>query len=76
MNRGIDFNQVYKEFHPRILHYISRLTDGSEAEDITQEVFQKISSSLDGFKEKTKTLCLDMPHSYQYCFEQVAGAFI
>jgi RNA polymerase sigma-70 factor (ECF subfamily) len=54
MNRRIDFNQVYKEFQPRILHYISSLTKGREAEDITQEVFQRISRSLDGFKEKSK----------------------
>jgi RNA polymerase sigma-70 factor (ECF subfamily) len=54
MNSRIYFNQVYKEFQPKILHYISSLTKGREAEDITQEVFQKISSSLDGFKEKSK----------------------
>jgi RNA polymerase sigma-70 factor (ECF subfamily) len=50
MSSDIDFIQVYKEFHPKILHYISRLTGNNESEDITQEVFEKINRGLADFK--------------------------
>lgn len=45
-----DFESLYKEFHPKILRYVSRMTSPEEAEDITQEVFLKASRSLGGFK--------------------------
>jgi RNA polymerase sigma-70 factor (ECF subfamily) len=54
MSRGIDFNEVYEEFKPKVLLYISRLTNSHDAEDIMQEVFQKISRGLEGFQEKSK----------------------
>ena len=50
MNGEIDFKEVYEEFQPRILHYLSRLTDHHEAEDMAQEVFEKVSRALKGFK--------------------------
>ncbi len=53
MSPIISFNEVYKEFQPKILHYISRLTGNYEAEDITQEVFEKISRGLEGFKGRS-----------------------
>ncbi|UCD32962.1 MAG: hypothetical protein JSV38_03535 [Desulfobacterales bacterium] len=43
MSSEIDFSQIYEEFKPKILHYLSRLTDQQEAEDIAQEVFEKAS---------------------------------
>jgi RNA polymerase sigma-70 factor (ECF subfamily) len=54
MNEEIDFNKVYKEYQPKILHYITRLTGNHEAEDVTQEVFEKISRSLEGFRGESK----------------------
>jgi len=54
MVRETDFNKVYKEYQPKILHYISRLTSDNEAEDITQEVFEKINRGLSGFKGKSQ----------------------
>jgi RNA polymerase sigma-70 factor (ECF subfamily) len=54
MGRGIDFNEVYEEFKPKVLLYISRLTNTHDAEDITQEAFEKISRGLEGFQEKSK----------------------
>jgi len=50
MGTEIDFIEIYKEFQPKILHYVARMTGIDEAEDITQEVFQKISLSLEDFK--------------------------
>jgi RNA polymerase sigma-70 factor (ECF subfamily) len=54
MRKKIDFNEVYMEFHPKIIRYISRLAGPNEAEDIAQEVFEKISSSLGGFRGESK----------------------
>lgn len=54
MNMEIDFNQVYEEFHPKIFHYLSRLTNPHEAEDIAQEVFEKVNRSLRNFKGDSK----------------------
>ena len=54
MREKIDFNEVYMEFYPKIIRYISRLVGPNEAEDIAQEVFEKTSSSLGGFKGKSK----------------------
>jgi RNA polymerase sigma-70 factor (ECF subfamily) len=54
MVRETDFNGVYKEYHPKILRFISRLTSEHEAEDITQEVFEKVNRGLAGFKGKSQ----------------------
>jgi len=54
MNMEIDFNEVYEEFYPKILHYLSRLTNPHEAEDIAQEVFEKVNRSLRNFKGESK----------------------
>jgi len=54
MKVKIDFNEVYEEFQPKILHYIARMTGIDEAEDITQEVFQKVSFALEDFKGESK----------------------
>ena len=49
-----DFNKVFEEFQPKILHYIARMTGIDEAEDITQEVFQKVSFAIENFKGESK----------------------
>jgi RNA polymerase sigma-70 factor (ECF subfamily) len=54
MNMEIDFNEVYEEFHPKILYYLSRLTNPHEAQDIAQEVFEKVNRSLRNFKGESK----------------------
>ena len=54
MTEEIDFKEVYKEFQPKILHYIERLTGNHEAEDVTQEVFEKVSRRLEGFRGDSK----------------------
>ena len=54
MSMEIDFNEVYEEFYPKILLYISRLTNPHEAEDIAQEVFEKVNRSLKNFKGESK----------------------
>ncbi len=50
----MDFQEIYTEFQPRILHYLSRMMGPEEAEDVTQEVFEKVNRSLDGFRGQSK----------------------
>jgi len=49
-----DFLKIYNDFYQKIIHYLSRIVGPNEAEDLAQEVFDKISRSLGGFKEKSK----------------------
>jgi len=48
--REVDFNTVYSLFYARILRYLTRLVGPTEAEDVSQEVFSKISRSLAEFR--------------------------
>lgn len=48
------FNAIFEEYHPRILRYLTRIVGPDEAEDLAQEVFDKISRGLEGFQEKSK----------------------
>ena len=45
-----DFSKIYDEYYPKIVRYLARLIGESEAEDAAQEVFVKISRSLDSFR--------------------------
>jgi RNA polymerase sigma-70 factor (ECF subfamily) len=54
MSVEIDFNEIYEEFYPKIVRYLSRLTGQQEAEDIAQEVFEKASRGLKSFKGESK----------------------
>lgn len=38
-----EFRKIYDTFRPRILRYLKRLIGEHEAEDLSQEVFAKIS---------------------------------
>ncbi len=42
----VDFDALYRTFHPRILRYLARLIGIDEAEDAAQEVFAKISRAV------------------------------
>ncbi len=54
MKTEFDFNEVYETFQPKILNYMSQLIGRHEAEDITQEVFAKVSRGLKNFKGASK----------------------
>lgn len=45
-----DFLQVYGEFHPKIQRYLTRLLGPTEADDVAQEVFAKVSQALPQFR--------------------------
>ena len=46
----MDFQDVYDEFQPRIRRFLSRLVGPDEAEDLTQDVFLKVSQALPEFR--------------------------
>jgi RNA polymerase sigma-70 factor (ECF subfamily) len=50
----ISFKEIYEEFHPKILRYLSRLAGRDAAEDIAQEVFEKVSRNLGSFRGESK----------------------
>lgn len=50
----MEFDTIYSTFHPRILHYLARLIGPDEAEDLAQDVFVRISRSLDEFRNESQ----------------------
>ncbi len=49
-----DFQKIHADFRPKILRYLTRLVGAQEAEDITQEVFVKISQALHTFRGESQ----------------------
>ena len=49
-----DFKKIYDEYYQRIVQYLTRITGSDDAEDIAQDVFDKINSGLEGFQGKSK----------------------
>lgn len=49
-----NFEQVYTSFQPKIYRYLTRLVGASEAEDLTQEVFMKVSKAQENFRKESK----------------------
>ncbi len=54
MKTRADFDTIFREFQPKILHYVSRLAGSHDAEDITQEVFEKVSQRLESFRGESE----------------------
>jgi RNA polymerase sigma-70 factor (ECF subfamily) len=52
--RPISFAEIYGEFEPKIRRYLSRLVGRTESEDLTQEVFAKVSQALPEFRGDSK----------------------
>ena len=50
----MDFPTLYTEFHPNIQRYLTRLVGDYEAEDLTQDVFIRISQALPNFRGESK----------------------
>src|SRR5512133_600202 len=44
------FQEIHDTFRPKIFRYLVRLVGEQEAEDLTQEVFLKVSQSLESFR--------------------------
>lgn len=45
-----EFQKIYEDYQPRIHRYLVRMVGEDESEDLTQEVFVKISTSLEDFR--------------------------
>ncbi len=46
----LEFEQIHESFRPKIQRYLTRLIGEYEAEDLTQEVFVKVSRALKNFR--------------------------
>jgi len=51
---ALDFQEIHDDFRPRILRYLTRLVGQNEAEDLTQDVFLRISQALPAFRGKSQ----------------------
>lgn len=49
-NTELEFRSIYETFQPKILRYMTHMVGESDAEDLTQEVFVKISRALKTFR--------------------------
>jgi RNA polymerase sigma-70 factor (ECF subfamily) len=50
----LNFQKIYSAFQPRIYRYLIRLVGEFEAEDLTQEVFTKVSQALKDFRGESQ----------------------
>jgi RNA polymerase sigma-70 factor (ECF subfamily) len=50
----LNFQAIFDEFQPRILRYIGNMVGDADAEDVTQEIFIKISRALPDFRGESK----------------------
>jgi RNA polymerase sigma-70 factor (ECF subfamily) len=50
----LEFQVIYNDFHPRILRYLTNIVGENEAEDLTQDVFVKVSRVLENFRGECK----------------------
>lgn len=55
-NDHTSFDAMYRDYYPRIERYLARLVGIDAAEDLAQEVFLKISRSLDSFRGESAVL--------------------
>jgi RNA polymerase sigma-70 factor (ECF subfamily) len=46
----LDFQEIHREFRPRVQRYLARMVGETEAEDLTQEVFAKVAHALSAFR--------------------------
>lgn len=46
----MEFEEIYREYQPRIYRYLRRLTSEADANDLSQAVFLKVSRSLTDFR--------------------------
>jgi len=47
------FNEIFDEYHQRILRYLKRIVGSDGAEDLSQEVFDKINKGLNKFQGRS-----------------------
>lgn len=52
--RELEFRQIHDAFRPKIRRYLTRLVGESDAEDLTQEVFVRVSRALPTFRGESQ----------------------
>jgi RNA polymerase sigma-70 factor (ECF subfamily) len=50
MDEQKDFPAIYAEYRPKIVGYLRRLVGDADAEDVAQEVFEKVGKALESFR--------------------------
>jgi RNA polymerase sigma-70 factor (ECF subfamily) len=53
-NQEREFQKLYQSYQPKILRYLARLAGTSEAEDLCQDVFVKVSRGLKDFQGRSQ----------------------
>ncbi len=54
MTSEYEFKNIHSEYYQKIVKYLLRLVGQYEAEDVAQEVFEKVSQRLKSFKGESK----------------------
>lgn len=54
MTTGYEYNQIHDEFFPKIIRYLTGMIGPDDAEDVAQDVFEKIHRNLDSFQGRSK----------------------
>ncbi len=52
----LTFNGIYESYRARVTRYLARMVGDVEAEDLSQEVFAKVSRGLEGFRDESNIL--------------------
>jgi RNA polymerase sigma-70 factor (ECF subfamily) len=50
----LQFQNIYEAYQPKILRYLTHMVGEHEAEDLTQEVFVRVSQALETFRGESK----------------------
>lgn len=50
----LDFHNIYRTFHPKIVRYLAHVIGWRDAEDLTQEVFVKVNQALKTFRGESQ----------------------
>ncbi len=50
----LEFRDIYDAYQARIFRYLARMLGEQDAEDLTQEVFVKVSQALSGFRGESQ----------------------
>ena len=50
----LEYDKIYNEYYQKITRFLSNIVGENDAEDIAQEVFEKINRGLDKFQGKSK----------------------
>lgn len=53
-NLELEFQKIHETFRPKIHRYLTRLLGELEAEDLTQEVFVRVSRALPTFRGESQ----------------------